>query len=182
MSSRPDKAKKRKCLACHNSIYPTSLGMWEFIFIFLMGQQLQEYFHLSGIKKNTSVGRGALNGETCCGGKALLLGQEENWRNDGDGCDKGKQGRKKDWGQTKKIDERRWEVFFFSEDSLALLLFPLFFLPSLRLISLLHVRTGSSQSQVKLVTRVLPFILPHLHFPFCSPALRQTSPSIWHHE
>ncbi|MEQ2160733.1 hypothetical protein GOODEAATRI_002467 [Goodea atripinnis] len=54
--------------------------------------------------------------------------------------------------------------------------------PQFKLISLLHVWTGLSQSQVKLVTRVLPFMLPHLHLPFSSPALRQTSPSIWRRE
>lgn len=57
----------------------------------------------------------------------------------------------------------------------------LFLLSPLKLIPFLHVRTGSSQSQVKLVTRVLPFISNHLPFPFCSPAPRLTPPSaaVW---
>lgn len=72
-----------------------------------------------------------------------------------------------------------WDVFSYYEDSRS---FPLFLFPPLRLISFLHVQTGSSQSRVKPVTWVFQFILPHLYLPFCSTTLRQTSPSIWHHE
>lgn len=100
-----------------------------------------------------------------------------------------KQGREKiDWGQNEKkvikSDERCFPILsthLLSFSSLSFF-FPLFLFLPLGLFSLLRVRTGSSQSQVKLVTRVLTFILPHLHLPFCSPAPRQASPSIWHHE
>lgn len=84
----------------------------------------------------------------------------------------------------KKRGKKKKNTFFvcFSKCSFCVLLLLVFFFLPLGLISFLHVRTGLSRSQVKLVTRVLPLLLPHLHLPFSSPALRRTSPSIWHNE
>lgn len=89
------------------------------------------------------------------------------------------QRKRKERGQTKK-NRKNKERNCVSKCSFCVLLFLVFFFLPLGPISFLHVRTGSSQSQVKLVTRVLPLLLPHLHLPFSSPALRRTSPSIWH--
>lgn len=129
------------------------------------GQQLQEYFHFPGIYNNASERRGTHDEE-------VLLIAEQNVHGV----------MEMDVIKTSRQENVVTVCFLIMYIQKLVPLLLLLRFPPLGLISLLHVQTGSSQSQVKLVTRVLHFISPHLYLPFCSSSPRQSSPATWHHE